>query len=366
LISQIIKNLKDKSQELDDNYKKNDGTVKSLINNLKNVEENFKELKEKNGEFDDYSRKYDVALKTIANNIKNVEVNFKDLKDCSSVIPNLSNDVGSLHKNIVTLNQNLNETVSDNTKKSKKIVEKLSEVAEENKAFQNRFKDIIMAIKNVDTKFEEKITQLAKFAQTLKQQQPEVKKGDEDFKQEIVTRLVSDEKKFIEIGENLEILDKNINLLNKKIEQIESNLNGPVDKTTHQAQCFAYNGCEVHSFRSNFILKGKDSISSTLEAKNMPKGKIFTEKENISLTSFFSKKNNIDLQVNNKNVRNSEKFQLNNLYLQCDPVNYINYSKNKLKHYLPKYYFSDKKAFVNIVEAYYEMNQDDFKEVKYH
>ena len=97
----------------------------------------------------------------------------------------------------------------------------------------------------------------------------------------------------------------------------------------------------------------------TIETKKNKKTS--TDNESINIENYPSKINDIDINVNNNYERTSEKFKLNNLYLKCDPVNYINYSKNKLKNYLPKFYFSDKKAIVNIVEAYFEINQADFK-----
>ena len=216
-----------------------------------------------------------------------------------------------------------------------------------------------MAMKIIDNKFEEKIGQINQIALSNK---PDIKLIDEDFKQEIVNRLIVDEKKFIEINENLVILDKNIGILSKKIELIELSLSNQSAGGIHQVTCFAYASCEVHSLRSNFIMKGKEDIRLTLEAKELSQRNYLLENENFTNITCYSKPNNVDNNINTKYERTSEKYKLNNLYLKCDPVNYINYSKNKLKNYLPKFYFSDKKAFVNIVEAYFELNHNEFKE----
>jgi hypothetical protein len=216
-----------------------------------------------------------------------------------------------------------------------------------------------MAMKIIDNKFEEKIGQINQIALSNK---PDIKLIDEDFKQEVVNRLIVDEKKFIEINENLVILDKNIGILSKKIELIELSLSNQSAGGIHQVTCFAYASCEVHSLRSNFIMKGKEDIRLTLEAKELSQRNYLLENENFTNITCYSKQNNVDNNINTKYERTSEKYKLNNLYLKCDPVNYINYSKNKLKNYLPKFYFSDKKAFVNIVEAYFELNHNEFKE----
>ena len=47
----------------------------------------------------------------------------------------------------------MTENIEENAKKSKKIVEKVSEIAEENKTYQQKLKDIIMAMKMIDNKF---------------------------------------------------------------------------------------------------------------------------------------------------------------------------------------------------------------------
>ena len=88
-----------------------------------------------------------------------------------------------------------------------------------------------------------------------------------------------------------------------------------------------------------------------------------TEKEKMSNTTYYSKQNTIETTKNTTYARTSEKYKMNNLYLKCDPVHYLNYAKNRLRGFLPKYYYSDKKAYVNIVEAEIEMNQDDFKDI---
>jgi hypothetical protein len=336
-----------------------EGSNKNIMDKMRMMTEIIKNLKEKNSEYDEYYKRTDTILRTLANNQKTIEENVKQVKENNTNNPNITNEIGSLYKNVETLSHNMTENIEENAKKSKKIVEKVSEIAEENKTYQQKLKDIIMAMKMIDNKFEEKIGQINQIALNNK---PDIKLIDEDFKQEVVNRLIIDEKKFIEINENLVILDKNIGILSKKIELIELSLSNQSAGGIHQVTCFAYASCEVHSLRSNFIMKGKEDIRLTLEPKEISPRNLVSEKENFTNITCYSKQNNVDPNVNTKNERTSEKYKLNNLYLKCDPVNYINYSKNKLKNYLPKFYFSDKKAFVNIVEAYFELNQNEFKE----
>lgn len=335
-----------------------EGINKSIFDKIRLLTEIIKNLKDKNVEYDESYKRTDTILRVLATNLKTLEDNFKEIKDNKGSNTQMPNEIGSLQKNLEALSANLNENNTENMKRIKKIIEKMAEIVDENKSFQLKFKDVIVAMKSIDNKFEEKILQLSQICLNNKQQTEKV--TDDDFKQEVVNRLIVDEKKFIEINENLVILDKNINILSKKIEQIESGMINQSSGPMNQVMCFAYNSCEVHSFRTNFILKGKDSIKFKLEQKNSPKNKISTKKENISNIIYQSKANDIDVNTNTNIERNSEKFRLNNLYLKCDPVNFINYSKNKLKNYLPKYYFSDKKAFVNIVEAIFELNYEEF------
>lgn len=341
-----------------------EGSNKNVLDKIRMVTEIIKNLKDKNNEYDESYKRTETILRSLAINQKNFEESFKQLKETNTNNPNLTNEIGSLYKNVETLSNNMTENLEENAKRNKKIVEKVMEISEENKTFQQKIKDIIIAMKCIDNKFEEKIGQINQIA--INSNKQDNKLIDEDFKQEVVNRLIVDEKKFIEINENLVILDKNIGILGKKIEIIELGLLNPATGGIQQVTCFAYGSCEVHSLRSNFILKGKEDVVLTLESKELPKKNYLTENEHFTNTTCYSKMNNIDLNVNLNKDRTSEKYKLNNLYLKCDPVNYINYSKNKLKNYLPKFYFSDKKAFVNIVEAYFELNQNEFKEGVYY
>lgn len=341
-----------------------EGSNKNVLDKIRMVTEIIKNLKDKNNEYDESYKRTETILRSLAINQKNFEESFKQLKETNTNNPNLTNEIGSLYKNVETLSNNMTENLEENAKRNKKIVEKVMEISEENKTFQQKIKDIIIAMKCIDNKFEEKIGQINQIA--INSNKQDNKLIDEDFKQEVVNRLIVDEKKFIEINENLVILDKNIGILGKKIEIIELGLLNPAAGGIQQVTCFAYGSCEVHSLRSNFILKGKEDVVLTLESKELPKKNYLTENEHFTNTTCYSKMNNIDTNVNLNKDRTSEKYKLNNLYLKCDPVNYINYSKNKLKNYLPKFYFSDKKAFVNIVEAYFELNQNEFKEGVYY
>jgi len=185
---------------------------------------------------------------------------------------------------------------------------------------------------------------------------------DDEFKQEVCNRLIIDEKKFVDINENILILDKNINILCKKIDSIETSLASGAMVNNNQAQCYPYNSCEVHSHRTNFVLKGKEEEKTTYRTEENEKTTMTSEKENNLYATVKSMQNDINTKVNTNYERTSEKFQLNNAYLQCDPVEFLEYSKTTMRNYLPKYYLADKKSFVNIIEACFEMGQEDFEE----
>lgn len=326
---------------------------KGFTDKFKLMGEIVKKIKDKNSEYDEYYKKTDQFLKYLSSNMKNMEESFKELKENS--LPKLTTDIVSITKNYENLNENFTQNLNENVKKSSKNHEKIKEIADENKNLNNKVKEITNLMNNIDNKLEGRISVLGE-----KNQRSEVKSLDEDFKQEICNRLISDEKKFVEINENILILDKNINTLSKKIEIIESNIT-PNTPVNHQANCFAYNSCEVHSFRDNFILKGKEDVKMDFITSSNIYEK-FPENVDFDNKICKSKDNEIDVKINTNYVRSSEKYKLNNLYLQCEPVNFANYSKNQLKNYLPKYYFSDRKTFVNIVEAYFEMDQENFQD----
>ena len=332
-----------------------EGVNKNFFEKIRMLSEILKSLKDKNLEFDELFKKTDTIMRLLTTNVKKNDESVKDLKEISSTIPNLRNEIRCLIKNFDSIQKVINDKEIENVNKYKNVYERNNQLAEENKNLASKLKDILLLIKNVDQKFEEKVSKLI-------HRKPDEKSLDDEFKQEVCNRLIVDEKKFIEINDNMLILDKNINIISKKLDLIESslNINNLQPMESNQALCVAYNGCEVHSFRSNFILKGKENLKMIFEANKEIKYK-FNEKENLTNFNFISQTNDINLNINNTYERTSKKYNLNNLYLKCDPVNFINYSKNKLKNYLPKFYFSGKKSFVNIVEAYFEINQEDFK-----
>ena len=332
-----------------------EGVNKNFFEKIRMLSEILKSLKDKNLEFDELFKKTDTIMRLLTTNVKKNDESVKDLKEISSTIPNLRNEIRCLIKNFESIQKVINDKEIENVNKYKNVYERNNQLAEENKNLASKLKDILLLIKNVDQKFEEKVSKLI-------HRKPDEKSLDDEFKQEVCNRLIVDEKKFIEINDNMLILDKNINIISKKLDLIESslNINNLQPMESNQALCVAYNGCEVHSFRSNFILKGKENLKMIFEANKEIKYK-FSEKENLTNFNFISQTNDINLNINNTYERTSKKYNLNNLYLKCDPVNFINYSKNKLKNYLPKFYFSGKKSFVNIVEAYFEINQEDFK-----
>jgi len=332
-----------------------EGVNKNFFEKIRMLSEILKSLKDKNLEFDELFKKTDTIMRLLTTNVKKNDESVKDLKEISSTIPNLRNEIRCLIKNFESIQKVINDKEIENVNKYKNVYERNNQLAEENKNLASKLKDILLLIKNVDQKFEEKVSKLI-------HRKPDEKSLDDEFKQEVCNRLIVDEKKFIEINDNMLILDKNINIISKKLDLIESslNINNLQPMESNQALCVAYNGCEVHSFRSNFILKGKENLKMIFEANKEIKYK-FNEKENLTNFNFISQTNDINLNINNTYERTSKKYNLNNLYLKCDPVNFINYSKNKLKNYLPKFYFSGKKSFVNIVEAYFEINQEDFK-----
>jgi len=87
-----------------------------------------------------------------------------------------------------------------------------------------------------------------------------------------------------------------------------------------------------------------------------------SEKDYNAILNVKSKQNSIKTTVNTNYERTSEKYKMNNFYLQCDPVEFLEPSKTTMRSYLPKYYLTDKKAYVNIIEACFEMNQTEFDE----
>jgi ABC-type transporter Mla subunit MlaD len=124
-----------------------EGSNKNIMDRMRMMTEIIKSLKEKNSEYDEKYIRTDTILRTLANNQKSFEENLRQVKENNTNNPNVTNEIGSINKNVETLSQNLTENVEVNAKRSKKIIEKLAEIAEENKSYQQKLKEIIIALK---------------------------------------------------------------------------------------------------------------------------------------------------------------------------------------------------------------------------
>jgi len=106
----------------------------------------------------------------------------------------------------------------------------------------------------------------------------------------------------------------------------------------------------VHSYRKQFILKGKTEIKYKFEEK-LNKAKTKREydlkfDQFLNFKEIKSKKNDIDVNTNAQLILDnySEKYQLNQLYLKCSPIDFVHYSKNKLKKNIFQNTFVQKKS----------------------
>jgi hypothetical protein len=175
---------------------------------------------------------------------------------------------------------------------------------------------------------------------------------NDEFKQEIINRLLKDEKKFAEFLKQNTNLEHNLTLIQKRIDTIEKQITS--SGSDNHIQSSAINGCEVHSFRDQFILKGKEEQKIFIKEKD-------NQEQNILIKSNL---NDININQNINSERISEKYKMNIEYLSCHPLEYISI-KDHFKGYLPKNYFM-KRNQVDIIEASFEIegkNDDSQQEL---
>ena len=142
-----------------------------------------------------------------------------------------------------------------------------------------------------------------------------------------------------------------MNSLNRKIEHLEMQIISKMSERIHKNIYNEYDGCEVHSYRDQFIQKGKTHLKEMFTIKNMDSpNKLFDEIEN---NVYKSQANNIDVNTNFSSERTSEKYKLNNEYLSCDPLNYPNI-KEQFQGYSSKNHFG-KKSHAEVIELSFEM-----------
>jgi hypothetical protein len=99
-----------------------EGSNRSIMDKMRMMTEIIKNLKEKNSEYDECYKRTDTILRTLANNQKNIEENIKQVKENNTNNPNITNEIGSLYKNVETLSHNMTENIEENAKKSRKII----------------------------------------------------------------------------------------------------------------------------------------------------------------------------------------------------------------------------------------------------